>query len=462
MVHSADLGMVELMDVRQICEYLIGRRRAVGWTQEELAERSGVSVRTIRNLETGANTNPRRTSVELLLKAFGTTLSSLSQSGLSTGGGAPPQVWIPAQRGDRDRGADTVDPARWRGTRPPLDAFVGRESDLRHAVGTARRSRLLVLTGPGGVGKTRLALAAASRLQPLFRDGVVVVDLTACPGEQQGAAQAYETVRSAVLRETGLAHTGSGDAEGQLLVVLDSAEHVVGAVSRLTRELMEYHPRPHFVVTSRRPLTAPSADTWEVEPLATEAAEDDGMPAAVELFLRRVGSGVPTLDLSGRLPLVSALCARLDGLPLSIELAARRVRSVPAELLVSAESSLHLLDRIDTGGLSRHRTLTDSMRWSLEPLTSEQWLILRHITAIRGVFTAEEVLRGHRVDDEGEPGRVIGLLGELADASLVRIRRGRRYEYETYSLVREYLTALREDELCRELEPDGLLMPEAS
>jgi predicted ATPase/transcriptional regulator with XRE-family HTH domain len=460
--------MVELRDVRQICEYLIGRRRAVGWTQEELAERSGVSVRTIRNLETGANTNPRRTSIELLLKAFGTTLSSLSESGLPTGVGALPQVWIPAQRGDRDRGSGAIDPVRWRGTRPPLDDFVGREGDLRHVVGTVRRSRLLVLTGPGGVGKTRLALAAASRLQPLFRDGVVVVDLTSCPGEPHSATQAHEAVRSAVLRDCGLAPTGSGDAEGQLLIVLDGAEHVVGAVSRLTRELMEYHPRAHFVVTSRRPLTTPSADTWEVEPLSPDAAEAEGLPAAVELFLRRVGSGVPTLDLSGRLPLVSALCARLDGLPLSIELAARRVRSVPVELLVSTESSLHLLDRIDTSGLSRHRTLADSIRWSLELLSPEQQLMLRQVALRRGVFTAEDVLPGHRVDDadvradQGEQGRVIGLLGELADASLVRIRRGCRYEYETYSLVREYLTALREDELHRTLVADDLLMSRAS
>ncbi|MFJ3891652.1 helix-turn-helix domain-containing protein [Streptomyces sp. NPDC090083] len=443
-----------MMDVRQICAFLFGRRRAVGWTQEELAERSGVSVRTIRNLETGANTNPRRTSIDLLLKAFGTSLSALAESEPNAGGGAV-RLWIPAQRGRSEERTGSVDPARWRGVRAPLDEFVGRGADLRYVVDTVRRSRLLVLTGPGGVGKTRLALAAATALQPLFADGVAVVDLSHCPAERHGTAQAAEAVRAAVLRAVGPGVPGAGETEGRRLVVLDTAEHVVTTVSRLTHELMGAFPAAHFVVTSRRPLTVPSADTWEVEPLAVHALDDD-VPAAVELFLRRVGSGVPTLDLSGQLPLVAALCERLDGLPLSIELAARRVRSVPVEMLVNTESSLEMLDGIDTSGLSPHRTLTDSVRWSVELLSAEQQTLLRRLALRQKVYTAEDVLLGDSGGDDTERGRIVGLLGELTDASLVRIRRGIRYEYESYSVVREYLGAP-EGPAC--LRADELLSP---
>ncbi|WP_329348837.1 helix-turn-helix domain-containing protein [Streptomyces sp. NBC_01261] len=456
MLHADDLGTVGMMDVRQICAFLFGRRRAVGWTQEELAERSGVSVRTIRNLETGANTNPRRTSIDLLLQAFGTSLSALAESGPNAGGAGAVRLWIPAQRDRPSERTGSVDPARWRGVRAPLDEFVGRGADLRHVVDTVRRSRLLVLTGPGGVGKTRLALAAATALQPLFAEGVAVVDLSHCPAERHGTAQAVEAVRAAVLRAVGPGAPGAGETEGRRLVVLDTAEHVVTTVSRLTHELMGAFPAAHFVVTSRRPLTVPSADTWEVEPLAVHALDDGDVPAAVELFLRRVGSGVPTLDLSGQLPLVAALCERLDGLPLSIELAARRVRSVPVEMLVSTESSLEMLDGIDTSGLSRHRTLTDSVRWSVELLSAEQQLLLRRLALRQKVYTAEDVLLGHSAGDDTERGRIVGLLGELTDASLVRIRRGIRYEYESYSVVREYLGAP-EGPAC--LRPDELLSP---
>ncbi len=447
MIEATEQPLVGTVDIRQLRHFLVSRRRACGWTQEELAERSGVSVRTIRNIETGSNINPRRASAELLLAAFGNSLSQLAGevSGRTAGEGGAFCV-RQREQGRPDNPESTVDPVRWRGPRPVTEPIVGRDEDLRHVLGTLRRGRVLVLTGPGGVGKTRLALSAAARMQSLFSEGVAVVELGHCAAErpdESAAGGCYERVRQAVLAAVPAARTGSAErAESDLLLIIDNAEHVVRSVSQVVLELQVAHPGLRVLITSRRPLPITSADVWEVAPLDTRTwAGADAPPPAVELFLRRVRSAVPTVSLTSRMPLVIELCRRLEGFPRAIETAAYGVRSMPLESLLRSGSTLRLLDQVHLTTASRHRSLAESVRWSYDLLAPRERALLHHLAGAFETFTVEDVMRARPACRDGEIGLVAGL-AELADASLIHVHRGARYEYRMYRMVREFVAAL--------------------
>ncbi|MFP3987353.1 helix-turn-helix domain-containing protein [Streptomyces sp. E11-3] len=420
--------------MHQLRDFLLNQRRISGWTQEELSERSGVSVRTIRNLETGSNTNPRRTSVALLLTALGAAPASLSETG--PWGGGSGLALMPQQRSESQLERTTTLPP-WRGPRPLGDPLVGRSADTRHILAAAQRSRLIVLTGPGGVGKTRLALAAASRLRPLFRDGVAVAELHDCPPEHlepEGARAELTRVTQGLTRaddhQRGSAHSG------RQLLVLDGAEHVAQQTARTVRQLLDEHPGLHLLVTSRRALAVGAAETWEVGPLCVDGQDSRDMtvPSAVELFLHRVQSSLPTLDLGRHLPLVSRLCRLLDGVPLAIEIAAQRLRSLPLTSLLDEETLFQLLDQVDASGLSVHRTLSDSVRWSYDLLPAPHRELLRDLVALPDGFSLDAAT----TVPSGRSGavRVAHLLAELADASLIQINRERQYTYRIHALVR--------------------------
>ncbi|MGW0395593.1 helix-turn-helix domain-containing protein [Streptomyces sp. NPDC003042] len=421
-------------DIHQLRDFLLNQRRISGWTQEELSERSGVSVRTIRNLETGSNTNPRGTSVALLLAAFGATAASVSETVPWGGGGWP---MPPAQRsGSHQSHASALPP--WRGPRPLGDPLVGRQTDMRHILAATQRSRLIVLTGAGGVGKSRLAHAVAARLRPLFRDGVAVADLHDCPPEHLDPARAAAELTRVIHGLTSDdAFAGSGSQTGRRLLVLDNAEHVAQQTARIARQLLDEHPGLHLLVTSRRTLAVAAAETWEVESLRVDGQEDGDatVPSAAELFLRRVQSSLPTLDLGNHLPLVNRLCRLLDGVPLAIEIAAQRLRSLPLSSLLHDATLFHLIGQVDAGDLSRHRTLSGSVQWSYELLPPPHRALLHELARMPGTFSLDDVLT---VQQGGRSGAawVAHLLAELADASLVQIERVQQYKYRVPSLVR--------------------------
>ncbi|MFF2775707.1 helix-turn-helix domain-containing protein [Streptomyces sp. NPDC058052] len=426
-------------DIHSLRDFLLHQRRMSGWTQEELSERSGVSVRTIRNLETGTNINPRRSSVSLLLSAFGATASALDKGAPAESGGWPAPVPHP----EAERPAADSGPPPWYGPRPLPAPLVGRQADLRHLLGAVQRGRLVVLTGPGGVGKTRLALAAAARLLPLFQDGVAVAELHDCPPEHIDPVRAATELNRITgdLVRSDISTREDAGMRRQLLV-LDSAEHVVQQTARVVRGLLDAHPGLHVLVTSRRTMAVSAAETWEVEPLDTgvRARGESAVPSAVELFLRRVQASLPTLDLSSRLPLVRELCALLDGIPLAIELAAGRLRSLPLTSLVDDDTLFHLLARVDAGDLSRHRTLSSSVRWSYELLPNPHRELLHRLTALPRTFSLDDALTIPGPDDTAGAPHVAHLLAELADASLVQIHRERQYNYRVHSLVRHFVT----------------------
>ncbi|MEU3047555.1 helix-turn-helix domain-containing protein [Streptomyces sp. NPDC006984] len=440
MMMSSEFVPFDRTDIHQLRDFLLNQRRVSGWTQEELSERSGVSVRTIRNLETGSNTNPRRTSVALLLSALGAAPAAPSEAPGWDGScwtALPDRQPEPTHVPQR---ASTLSP--WQGPRPQRDPLVGRQADLRHVLAAAQRSRLIILTGSGGVGKTRLALAAAARLRPLFREGVAVAELRDCPPEHLDPVRTRAELTRVTRELVGEPATASGDSgsPGRRLVVLDGAEHVVQQTARLARRLLDTHPGLHLIVTSRRALASGSAETWEVEPLPVEGHDgqdgrDAGVPGAVELLLRRVQAGLPLLDLAHHLPQVHRLCQLLDGVPLAIEIAAQRLRSLPLSSLLDEQTLFHLLDQADTGGLSAHRTLSESVRWSYDLLPEQHRELLHELVALPDGFSLEQVLTARPARRLGMM-RVAHLLAELADASLVQTHRERHYTYRVHALVR--------------------------
>src|SRR6266487_469332 len=439
--------------VGELRDFLVIQRREVGWTQEELAELSGVSVRTIRNLESGSINNPRRASIELVLKALDVTISPLLLMGTNGGasGPAPRVTDLLAREAGWPEHDGTSERRTWHGRRPDAEPMIGRDCDLRHVIETVKSHRLVILTGPGGVGKTRLALAAADHVGALYRDGVAVAELGTLIPERVNAVQAFGNVRDAVLPMIDPLGPGAGQTDNgqpaaapRMLVVIDNAEHVVESVTRLAQQLLARHVGLHLIVTARRPLPLTSARVWEVNPLGTDTSGGVGArPAAVELFLRRAHASCPTLNLGDRLPAVAELCRRLEGLPLAIELAAHRIRAVSLDTLLRDERISQLIGHVSVGGLPHQRTLPGSVLWSYDMLTEEQRALLHHVARFGGPFTIEDV-EGLRPVGAAYATN-ISLLAELVDASLVQVSRYPQYTYRILAFVREYVNMLRDD-----------------
>ncbi|MEU5093672.1 helix-turn-helix domain-containing protein [Streptomyces sp. NPDC020996] len=386
-----------------------------GWTQEELAERSGLSVRTIRNLELGQVRNPRRSSMDLLAQALGMDAAQK----------------LPA-------GTDGQDAAvRWRGPRPPSGPVVGASAErgwLAHAV---RGNRLTTVLGPGGVGKTRLALDTAARMCGHFTDGVVVVELGDLPTERLPHGNNVEMVRRRVLRHLDLGD-GREAADARVLVVLDNAEHVPAATVQAARDLLASHPGMNILVTARRRLTERLGVNHEIKPLPVDEPRPGAPAPAVELVLRH---GDAHADLGRDLPLITELCRRLGGLPRYLEFAAERLRTLPVRMLLADGPSAALLSSDDHALLRHQRSVSEGIRWSLDLLTEHHRSLITGIstTLAHRWFTAEDVA-AHRGDGRRPPEvNALLLFPDLLETSLVVADPDDRYRYRLAPFVAEVL-----------------------
>ncbi|MGW7488597.1 helix-turn-helix domain-containing protein [Streptomyces sp. NPDC054786] len=423
---------------------LVTRRKLVGWSQEKLAERSNVSVRTIRNLETGAIKNPRRSSVGLLLEALRSATADndslvpyLGRSDLSV------EAFLPGF--ELDLLTDAVEvptDAKWTGIRPKTEMTIGRQADLAHMMTTLRRGWPLILTGPVGVGKTRLALECAARMLPRYRDGVAVLELGSLAPENVDARAAAE-VRRLIdqVIPTDVVTGGSPGTGPEMLLVIDNAEHLLDAVTAEVKALLARHPDLHILITSLRAPTLLPADLWEVAPLSCDWTEGTGgYPPAAELFFRRVHTAVPTLDLSDQVADVVELCQQLGGIPLALEHAAFRLRSVPLRILIDGQSVLPMLHQDDVGGLSHGRSLHRSIAWAYGLLDGCQRSVLRQLSSLPDEFSIRDVLES--ADGEQTKSGTIDALSDLVDFSAIQVRRNHQYAYRISGMMREYAGAV--------------------
>jgi predicted ATPase len=288
--------------------------------------------------------------------------------------------------------------------------FRGRSMELDRLVVRVPHDRVVVLTGPGGLGKTRLAAQVAHRLLGEFPDGVYFIGLAGIDADTVDSAIA-EGLH--VRREPGrtlLESVIGWLRDRQVLVVLDNCEEVLGSARTAVEALLGRCPGVHVLATSRRPLGVPGELRVPVAPL-DEAA-------AVELFVDRMVVTNPSFDIRLDRGSLEGLCGRLDGFPLALELAAARCRTLtPAQLLVRLERRPQLLN--DAAGLfeERHRDLDRLIAWSVDELSAPAQQVLKRLTVLIDSFTLEtaEAVAADDVDDVD----IVDALEELVDAGLV-------------------------------------------
>jgi predicted ATPase/DNA-binding SARP family transcriptional activator len=335
-----------------------------------------------------------------------------------------------------------------------LTSFVGRDDELTRVAGLLGTHRLLTLTGPGGAGKTRLAVEAARAELAAVPGGVWLVELAPVtdPAEVPSAALAALGLREqalmyargpigTVIDDTdALARLLAALAGRRALLVLDNCEHLVAAAARLAGQVLAACPHVRILATSREPLAITGEALWTVGPLTlppdpavtSDRNERGGVPAppiddyaSVRLLAQRARAVLPGFDVTeANAPAVTRICRALDGMPLAIELAAARLRTMgPDQVAARLDDRFGLLTGGSRIALPRHQTLRAVVDWSWDLLDEAERALWRRFACFAGGATleaAEQVCAGDGI----AAGQVLDLLTALADKSLVVVRHG--------------------------------------
>lgn len=322
---------------------------------------------------------------------------------------SPDLDWSP-----QPRSATTQRGRGRRPTAPPAQrtSFVGREVELAEVDDALRAHRLVTITGPAGVGKTRLAIEAVDRVADRFSHGAAFCDLVGVPEEALVPASVAEAVGVEELipgtRDPLVPHLAGRD----LLLVVDNADHAVDAVAELADSLLAGCPRVRLLVTSRESLRTAGEKLVPLGPLSTAGTGDP----AFHLFQDRAALSAPGTPLEDGQ--VVALCRRLDGVPLAIELAASRLRSVPLDHLLNGLDD-HLSTLTDAPpARGSHRTLREVIDWSVSLLDDTTQRLLRRLAVFAGGCTAAAAATVCEID--GDP---VEALAALVERSLVQLDR---------------------------------------
>ena len=370
-------------------------RLAANLSQEELAARAGLSTQAISALERGIRRAPYRHTLDALASALQlgpsdrVALSGAAQRRRATNAG-PAIVEQPAPARSSPQAPPPSSPP---GPTIPDAGLIGREIALAEIVALVRHAgaRLLTLTGPGGVGKTRLTRAVAEILAPAFVDGATVVALADLRNPAQVPAE--------IGRALGLPNRASDPAatlrdhlrERQMLLLLDNFEQLLPAAPLVT-DLLEACPQLVVLATSRAPLRLARERAYALPPLACPDPTRPIAPAALAaygapaLFVARARAARPDFTLTpANATIVAAICARLDGLPLALELAAARLNVLgPEELLARLAQRLPLLTRGSQDLPERQRTLRAALDWSHDLLNPGEQALFRRLAAFTG------------------------------------------------------------------------------
>ena len=314
-----------------------------------------------------------------------------------------------------------------------MTEFVGRDEELAALSKLLGRSRLVTLTGTGGVGKTRLALQAAAAALPHFEDGAWFVDLAPIDDETFVASEVATTM--------GLPEHRLGNREDALvgalarrhaLVVLDNCEHLVDAVARVADLVVRKCPAVTVLATSQEVLGVEGEAAFAVRPLPGNEAE--------QLFVERAEAARHGFELTAdNAAAIVELCRRLDGIPLAIELAAARVVLMsPAAILERVDERFRLLGQGRRTARRRHQTLRAAVDWSYGLLEDQEQVVFERLSVFAGDFTLEAA--EHVVtDDEVDTFDVLDIIASLVAKSMVQLdERADRDRYRLLETMRDY------------------------
>jgi predicted ATPase/transcriptional regulator with XRE-family HTH domain len=426
-------------------------RLSAALSQEKLAERAGLSARGVSDLERGIHPTPRLETVRMLATAL--ALDEASRSAL-----------LAAARSTASTSA-AVGP-RFVALPVPLTRLVGREQEVVE-IGHVLRDdsvRLLTLTGTGGSGKTRLAIAAADTLSDDFADGVAFVDLSPLANPA--------LVPATVVQALELKNTHGLDPEEALqahllnrrvLLVLDNFEHLLAAAPFATR-LLSAAPGVKVLATSREPLRLRGEREFAVpslalpEPMTSPVSSSHiarlGRCGAVALFVARAHDARRDFNLSmDNAEAVAEICRRLDGLPLALELAAARIRVLsPHALLERLGPALPVLTSGSRDAPARQHSLRDTIAWSYRLLTKPEQTMFRSVGRFVGGWTLDAA---EAIADPHEDLNVFVTLSSLVEKNLVRVdHEVVEPRYTMLETIREYalelLAASGEDHAVRD------------
>lgn len=330
---------------------------------------------------------------------------------------------------------------------PELTSFIGRGREIAEVRKHLEEARLLTLTGPGGCGKTRLALRVAADVVDAFESGVWWVELASLADP--------DLVPQTVARALGVHEAPDRPLvevlveylePGRMLLVLNNCEHLIDACAALVETLMRGCPNLRVLATSREALGLAGETAWLVPSLSTPEPRRPPTPGglaryeAVRLFVERTRAVVPDFaPTEANAPAVAALCRRLDGVPLAIELAAARMKVLTVgQILARLDDSFGVLRSTSRSSLPRHQTLRATIDWSHVLLPEAEQALFRRLSVFVGGFTlsaAEAVCAG----DGLESYEVLDLLSGLADKSLVLVaERDDEARYRMLETVRQY------------------------
>jgi predicted ATPase/DNA-binding XRE family transcriptional regulator len=435
--------------VQSFGQWLRHRRRELDLTQDALARQAGCARVTIRKLEAD-EIRPSRQLAELLAEHLG----------------IPPQereTFVRLGRGGSPASPSPLGPRHNLPYSP--SSFVGRERELAAVRQLLSGSRLVTLTGAGGIGKTRLALQVARELAPTMADGAWLVELA--PLSEPALVPLAVAKVLDVREEPGrpLADTLAEALAGkQLLLVLDNCDHLLAASAQLADVLLRQQQRLRLLATSRERLNLRGEVVWPVSALslpvgpsgATATAEGPVTSEAVRLFVERAAAVLPGFGLTqeNAAP-VAEICARLDGMPLAIELAAARVGTLSVnQIAARLDDAFRLLTRGSHDSPPRQQTLRATMDWSYALVAEPERVLFRRLAVFAGSFSldAAESMAGGDWQAPPDaapataypglaPSDVLDLLSSLVDKSLITVlgwQSAGQARYRLLEPVRQY------------------------
>lgn len=312
---------------------------------------------------------------------------------------------------------------------PLLVRVIGRDGAIREVVASVAQQRLVTVVGAGGIGKTTVALAAATQLAAHYRDGARFVDLAPLTDPKHVAVQLAHAVADVPPPASGECDLGHLLADRQMLIVLDNCEHVVEAAAAVAELILSAAPGVRLLATSREPIRATGECVLQLSPLelppasARLSARQAVGFSAVELFMQRTAATLAPFELADDdVPLVIEICRHLDGMPLAIELAAGRVAQLGLRgLSARLEDRFSVLTKGRRTALPRQQTLRAAIDWSYELLSEDQKAVLRRLSIFAGAFSFDSAVAVCEDDLSADP---CDAIDELVLKSLIAVDTG--------------------------------------